>query len=433
MGYVCGSVSMGIYCRPPGCSPELEDEAKYPLSASAEAAGMQACRNCRPYRLPQAPPLGTPELICRAVRLIVAGVLDEHSEAGLAARLGVSSRHLRRLFIAHLGVTPDGVARSCRAHFARRLLDDTDLPITQIAYAAGFGSTRQFNRDCQRIFRATPSQIRAKRSSPVRLVADGGLTLRLWFTNRPDWDAHTSFLAVRAVPGVEHVDARTYRRTITVDGGPGVLELGSGGRDHMMLRAHLPHWAGLIHVAAQARRIARLDEDTAEPARWLAGDPAAGSPPAAGPATRLPGAWDPFEIGVAAILGQWLDGEAWRSVMTQMVRRLGREVPGLAEFGLSHTFPTPGRLTHARTDLQAIGLTSDQAETIRAYAAAAEQGTLGFDGSMTSDQVTASITMIPGIAASTARYIALRTGEPTAFLATDLTPGATSAFDHAGG
>src|SRR4029453_2944919 len=176
-------------------------------------------------------------------------------------RLGVSARHLRRLFTVHLGVTPDGLARSARAHFARRLLDDTDLTITQIAYAAGFGSLRQFNRACQEIFRASPRMLRARRRKSDRLVADGGLALRLSFHGPLDWESMVAYFAAQAIPGVEHVHGSTYRRTIVMGGEPGVLELLPGGGDPLVLPAHLPHWEELIHVVDRARRIASLDFD----------------------------------------------------------------------------------------------------------------------------------------------------------------------------
>lgn len=410
---------------------QVEDEMRYLMAASAEAAVLRTCLSCRPNRLPQSLSRSAPELICRAVRMILAGTLDHGTEASLAARLGMSSRHLRRLFIACLGVTPDGLARSRRAHFARQLLDDTDLPVTEIAYAAGFGSIRQFNRECLRIFRTAPSQLRAKRSEPGRLAADGGLTLRLSFTGPLDWDALASFLAARAVRGVEHVDGQTYRRTIVVDGDPGMIELSPGDRDHLRLRVHLPRWADLMHVAAQARRIACLDADTSEPARSLAGDLVIGPLLAARPGVRVPGAWDQFEVGVAAIIGQWLDGETSRAVMARLVGRMGREVPGLDAVCLSHTFPAPGILARAGTDLQAIGLNGDQAETLVSYAAAADNDIVRLDGSMKSDQLISSIMAIPGITASAAHYIALRMGEPDAFPASD--PALQKALGHFAG
>ncbi len=209
-------VTTGIYCQP-ACSarPRAENTRTYPLAAAAEAAGYRACLRCRPYRYPQTIEWEAPEFVCRGVRLILEGALDRGSEDDLARRLGISARHLRRLFSAHLGVTPDGLARSARAHFARRLLDDTDLSVTEIAFASGFGSLRQFNRACRGVFRDTPRGLRARRRKADRLVADGGLPLRLSFVGQLDWPALLDYFASRAIAGVECVDATTccYART----------------------------------------------------------------------------------------------------------------------------------------------------------------------------------------------------------------------------
>src|SRR5262249_37627929 len=150
------------------------------------------------------------------------------TEHDLGARLGISARHLRRLFGEHLGVTPDHLARSRRAHFARRLLDDTDFGIADIAFASGFGSVRQLNRACRDVFRAAPRELRARRRVSDRLIADGGLALRLPFQPPLDWDALLAYLAARAIAGVESVADGVYRRTVVVDGDPGVLELARG-------------------------------------------------------------------------------------------------------------------------------------------------------------------------------------------------------------
>jgi AraC family transcriptional regulator, regulatory protein of adaptative response / DNA-3-methyladenine glycosylase II len=355
------------------------------------------------------------ELVCRAVRMILAGALDQGDEARLAARLGLSGRHLRRMFLTHLGVTPDGLARSCRTHFARRLLDDTDVSVTEIAYMAGFGSVRQFNRDCLQIFRATPSELRAGHCSPERGAADGGLMLRLWFTGPLDWDALTSFLAERAVPGVEDVDGRTYRRTIMVEGDPGLLELDLGGRDHLLLRLHLPHWAALTHLTAKVRRIASLDEDLGAPTRSLRADPLIEPFLARRPGIRIPGSWDPFEVGVAAIFSQGLSAKESREVIRRLVGRFGDPAPGLASFRLTHTFPNSRTLANAGPELEAIGLSRHQAQTIAAYASAVERDMIRFDDSISGDQLISSIKEIPGVTASTAEYIALRMGEPDTF------------------
>ncbi len=410
----------GIYCRP-GCTarPNAENVSPFLLAAAAEAAGYRACLRCRPYRTPQLTMWTGPELVCRAVQLILGGALDRGgSEADLGRRLGVSSRHLRRLFSAHLGVTPDGLARSARAHFARRLLDDTDLSVTQIAFAAGFGSLRQFNRACHEVFHASPRELRARRRKRDRLVADGGLLLRLPFGGPLDWDALVDYFAARAVPGVEHVSGETYRRTIVIGGDPGVLELMPGGDDHLLLLAHLPHWEELIHIVERARRMAAVDFDLEEPARVLAADPLLAPLLRARPGLRPPGTWDPFETGVRAILGQQVSIAAANTLAGRLVERLGTPVPGLGPLGLTHTFPSPE--TVAGADLDGLGLTRTRAEAIRSFARAVAEDEIRLDRSVSLDRLTASITAIDGLGPWTAQYVALRLGEPDAFPAEDL-------------
>ncbi len=351
-----------------------------------------------------------PELVCRAVQLILDGALDRGTEARLGERLGVSARHLRRLFTAHLGVTPDGLARSARAHFARRLLDDTDLTVTEIAFASGFGSLRQFNRACQDIFRAPPRVLRARRRLSDRLAADGGLCLRLPFHGPLDWDAMVAYLAARAIPGVEHVSGPVYRRTIMIGGDPGVLELSPGGGDHLLLRAHLPHWEELIHVVHRARRIASLDLDLDEQARQLANDPIVGPLLSAQPGLRPPGTWDPFETGVCAIIGERSAVATARTVTGRLVERLGTPVSGLQSLGLTHTFPSADTLAVA--DFTALGLTRALADAIRAFARAVAADAIRLDRSTSLDQTIAAITALGGIGRWTAQYLALRLGEP---------------------
>ena len=156
--------------------------------------------------MPEVGWIAAPELVCRAMHCIADGVLDDMTEDDLATRLGVSARHLRRLFAEHVGATPSEVARSRRAHFARRLLDDTDLPMTQVAVAAGFNSVRQMNRVVHEVFQFTPTELRAKRRVPDRLVVDGGLELRVPYRPPLAWAELLAFLAPRAIPGVEAVD-----------------------------------------------------------------------------------------------------------------------------------------------------------------------------------------------------------------------------------
>jgi AraC family transcriptional regulator, regulatory protein of adaptative response / DNA-3-methyladenine glycosylase II len=359
-----------------------------------------------------------PELVCRAVRLILDGALDNATEEELGERLGVSGRHLRRLFTSQLGVTPDGLARSARAHFARRLLDDTDLSMLEIALATGFGSVRQFNRACQEIFHDSPRALRARRRKADRVVADGGLPLRLTYQGPLDWDSLLSYLGARAIPGVERVSGETYRRTVVVAGDPGVLELSRGGDDHLVLVIHLPHWEGLVHLVARARRIANLDLDLDEPAAHLAGDSIIGPMLGARPGLRPPGTWDPFEAGVRVIIGQQVTIAGANTLAGRLVERFGTPVPGLRNLGLTHTFPSAATL--ASTDLAGLGLPRARQETIRSFARAVSEEAIRLDGSVGLDELVGTLTAIQGLGPWTANTLALRLGEPDAFPATDL-------------
>ncbi|MGH8995873.1 MAG: AlkA N-terminal domain-containing protein [Acidimicrobiales bacterium] len=409
----------GIYCRP-GCGgrPLPHHVRPYALAAAAEAAGYRACWRCRPYRSDPPLPSDAPELVCRAVQLVVDGALDEHTEDVLGDRLGISTRHLRRLFESHLGVTPDQLARSRRAHFARRLLDDTDLTFAEIAFASGFGSIRQFNRVCQDVFRASPRELRARRRVSDRLVADGGLAMRLPFHGPLDWDTLLSYFKSRAITGVEHVADHTYRRTIVVGGDPGVIELSRGGDEHLLLVAHLPHWEGLIHVVERVRRIFGLDLDVESANDDLGTDPVIGSLAAQSPGLRTPGTWDPFETAVRAICGQMISVSAASTIFRRIVERHGTEVPGLAAFGLERTFPSAATLAEA--DLDGLGLTGTRVEAVRALARAAADGVVRLDRGTTLEEFVAAVSALRGLGPWTAHYLALRVGHPDAFPASDL-------------
>jgi AraC family transcriptional regulator of adaptative response / DNA-3-methyladenine glycosylase II len=410
---VAAIVTTGIYCRP-GCGarPNPENRRRFPLAAAAEAAGYRACLRCRPYRSAQLVPTSAPELVCRAVRMILDGALDGETEPALAGRLGISPRHLRRLFAEHLGVTPDGLARSARAHSARRLLDDTDLSITQIAFASGYGSLRQFNRACHDIFRASPRELRARRRVSDRLVADGGLPLRLPYDGPLDWDGMLAYFNAHAVPGVENVSGHVYRRTVVIGDDPGVLELYPGDANALTLVAHLPHWSEVMHLVKRARRIANLDLDLEEPLGALSGDPVLGPSLANSPGRRPPGTWDPFETGVQAIIGQSRAPAAAARVTEGLVRKVGARVHGLELFGLTHTFPAAETLADA--DLRRLDLTRAERETIQAFARAVTEDVVRFDRSVGLEQLIEALVAVGGIYARTAQWLALRLGEPDA-------------------
>jgi AraC family transcriptional regulator of adaptative response / DNA-3-methyladenine glycosylase II len=363
-----GVVTTGIYCRPTcGARPNAENRRSFPTAAAAEAAGFRACLQCRPYRTGVTIDPDLPELVCRGVQLVLDGLLDDHPESVLARRLGVSTRHLRRLFLTHLGATPDQLARSSRAHFARRLLDETDLSITEIAFAAGFGSIRQFNRIMRDTFRAAPRELRAKRRRADRLVADGGLRLRFPIDSPIDWPRSLEQLSRLAVPGVEYV-SDSYRRTITIDGAPGVLEMCAGAADHIVLTLHLPFWNGLIHVVQQARHIIDVDR---------------------------PHGWDLFEAGVVAVLGAGATDDRVRELSGRLVAAHGTPVPGLSALGLSHTFPTPEALAIA--DLGGLGMRSEQVGAVHALSTAVADGSLTLDRYAGPHELSRTLTSVAGL------------------------------------
>ncbi|HEY8217727.1 MAG TPA: AlkA N-terminal domain-containing protein [Acidimicrobiia bacterium] len=404
----------GIYCVSHGCpaSPNPGNVLSYTSAAAAEADGFRACLRCRPYRTHHADPwLQGPELVCRAVRLILDGALDDAAEADLARRLGVSPRHLRRLFLEHVGATPDQVARSRRAHFARRLLDDTDLPVNDVAFAAGFGSVRQMTRVMRATFRAAPTELRAKRRRADRLVADGGLDTRLTFRPPLDWEGLLAFLAPRAIPGVESVVDGVYRRTIETDGLTGALEVWRDG-DHLIARFHLPRWDGLIHLVARARRVFDLDHDPANVARALGRDRTLAPWPAG---LRVPGSWDPFEAGVRAIVGQQVSVAGATTTMGRIAAQHGEPVFGLDALGLSRRFPEPAALADAD-----LAMPRQRAAAVHAFATAVAKEELDLDGSVPLDTLEAQLCDLPGIGPWTAQYLALRLGYPDAFPASDL-------------
>ncbi|GAA1960308.1 DNA-3-methyladenine glycosylase 2 [Catenulispora subtropica] len=398
-------VTTGVYCRP-GCGarPLADNVRTFDLAASAEAAGFRACLRCRPYRMVGSVPWDAPELVCRAVRLIIDGALDDGgTEAALAARLGWSGRHLRRMFLEHLGLTPDQLARSRRTHFARRLLDDTDLAVADVAFASGFGSLRQFNRAMRETFRDTPNGLRGRRRRADRLVTDGGLAIRLGFTPPYDWDAMLASLDARRVPGVESVDIaeRCYRRVIMLDGDPGVLEVRPGGDDHLLLVAHLPYWEGLIHVVERIRHALGLDADP-EALPHLGSDLLLSPLLRARPGLRVAGAWAPFEVGVRAAIRVRCGREETTEQLARLVKEHGVEVPGLPH-GLSHAFPSPEVLAEAGLEVEGP------------FAQAVASGQIRLDGSMALEDLAAAVEAVPGFDRTAARHLAMRLGERDAF------------------
>ena len=425
----------GIYCRA-GCPgrPKRSNVLGFGSSVAAEAAGFRPCLRCRPDRLPALSTVdGGPDVIEPALLLISEGALDGGREEDLAGRLNISPRQLRRLFVQHVGATPSFVGRSRRAHFARRLLDESDMSMTRIALAAGFSSVRQMNRVVQETFHLTPSALRSKRFRSDRLVADGGLPLRLPYDGPLAFDAMLAYLRPRAIPGVEAVGPDTYRRTISTCGSPGAIELRDAGDGrHLLLLAHLPTFDALIEDVARSRRIFALDHN---PEIWLARlmrEPLLTPLIAATPGLRPPGAWDRFEVAVRVIIGQAISVAAATTLAGRLVEALGTPVPGLSNLGLSHLFPPAQQLADVPlSKLTATGLTEQRAIAIRALAAAYAAGRITLDATTPLDEFVRALCELPGIGPWTAQFIALRAaGDLDAFPVDDL--GLKRAFANLG-
>ena len=429
-----GVVTTGIYCRP-GCAgaPLARNTRPYTSAAAAEAAGFRPCLRCRPDREPVAGWVEAPELVCRALRAVADGALDDSTEDALAARLGVSARHLRRLFDVHVGATPAEVARSRRAHFARRLLDDTDLPLARVATAAGFNSVRQFNRVMKDIFRFTPQELRARRRRPDRLVTDGGLELRLPYRPPLAWTSILQFLEPRAIPGVETIHlgpgnlgsgdlggGGSYRRVVELGGAPGVIEVwDEPERCALRLRVHLPEFDGLVHLLASVRRLFDLDAEPTVIDAALARDRSLRPLVRARRGIRVPGALDPFEVSVRAVLGQQVSVRAATRLAGRLVERFGTPVPGIGALGLTHLFPDAPTLAEA--DLTEVGLTRARARAVNGLATAVASGALSLHRARDLDHTIAELESLPGFGPWTAQYVAMRAcGERDAFPASDL-------------
>ncbi len=422
--FYTGVVTTGIYCRPicPARPPKLANARFFPSSSAAEREGFRPCRRCRPETSPGTPAwLGTSATVSRALRLIGDGALDGRGGVDeIASRLGVGARHLRRLFDEHLGASPIAVALTRRIHFARKLIDDTDLSMTEIAYASGFSSLRRFNDAFAGAFDLPPSALR-KKPGPHGPDAPGEcLVLRLPYRRPYDWDAMISFLGARAIPGIEAADRRAYRRSCSSDGGDGWIEVSPDpGKAHLLLRIAAPATSDLIRIAERARRLFDLGADPFRIGSHLRRDPRLRAAVRARPGLRVPGAWDPFELAVRAILGQQVTVKGATTLAARLVRAYGRPVRGIAAPGITHIFPTPHALAEA--DLTGIGLPRARAAAIRSLAAAVHEGALTLDASDGLTSALARLRGIPGVGAWTAQYIAMRAfGEPDVLPAGDL-------------
>ena len=424
--------STGIYCRPicPASPSPRRSNVRYFSSAAAAAeAGFRPCLRCRPEAAPGTPAwLGTSAVVRRALRLINDGALDEVSVDEFASRVGVGARHLDRLFLQHVGASPLAVAQTRRLHFAKRLIDESDLPMTQIALAAGFGSLRRFNDAFQKAYERSPRELRRQRREPPARASGDEVSLALSYRPPYDWNHLRDFLALRATPGVERVESDSYGRLIRTDSGHAVIDVRPlPGRDALQLRVRGAPASALFQIATAARRVFDLAADPALLAASLAADPLLAPLVRRRPGVRIPGSWDPFECAVRAVLGQQVTVAAARTLAGRLVARVGESVaPTVA--GLERLFPTPAALASANLD--GLRLTGARINAVKSLATAVAEGRIGFDRPL--DEILARLTELPGIGEWTAQYIALRAlGEPDAFLAADLVVRRMAAGDGA--
>jgi AraC family transcriptional regulator of adaptative response / DNA-3-methyladenine glycosylase II len=408
-------LTTGIYCRPicPAPKPKRRNVRFLPSAAAAERAGFRPCLRCRPEAAPGTPAwLGPSHTLSRALERIERGALDVAGVEALATDLGISSRHLRRLFDRYLGASPSALARTRRLHLARTLLVETDLQVIDVAFGAGFSSLRRFNDAFKDAYGTTPTALRHGR----RASASGGVRLTLHLRHRPPFDADglLGFFGRRALPGLEGVEGERYLRTVP---------LGSGAADLIEVRVtaervELTLPDALARRAAatvtRVRRLFDLDADPASSAATLATDPLLAPLLARWPGVRLPGCWNPFETAVRAVLGQQVSVAAATTLAARLIARHGERVT-LPNGEGAQRFPTPEALTDLDDDL---GLTRRRGEALRTLARAVVDGDLDLDGDP--DRLRATLLALPGFGPWTAEYLALRLGDPDALPAGDL-------------
>jgi AraC family transcriptional regulator of adaptative response / DNA-3-methyladenine glycosylase II len=412
----------GVFCRPicPARTPRPENCEFYPSAAAASEAGYRPCLRCRPEAAPGTPAwLGTSATVQRALRLIDQGALDAAGAPDLAERLGVTDRHLRRLFERHLGASPRAVAGMRRVLFAKQLLDETALPMTQVAVAAGFGSLRRFNDALRSTYGRTPTELRRRRGS-----APGGDGVRLSLPVRAPYDAGAllGYLSRRAIPGVEAVADGGYWRSLRADGRAAALCVTPEG-GALRLEVIGAPTAALGRIVGSVRRLFDLDADPAVIAAALAEDARLAPLVAKRPGLRVPGALDPFELGVRAILGQQVSVAAATTTSGRLAAQLGTPLPTSLRRQVPEAirllFPEPAALLAAGA--RSLGVPEARAATLRAFAAAVrgEAGLLA--GLDPLERSLERLTAIRGVGAWTASYVALRgLGHADAFPAGDL-------------
>jgi AraC family transcriptional regulator, regulatory protein of adaptative response / DNA-3-methyladenine glycosylase II len=414
----------GIYCRPscPARTPSPGNVTFHPTAASAHSAGYRACKRCLPDATPGSPEWDVAaDVAGRAMRLIADGLVDREGVDGLARRVGYTPRHLGRLLTQELGAAPLALARARRAQSARVLIETTDLPLTDVAFAAGFASVRQFNETLREIYAASPTELRGRRGgTPTR----GTVTMRLPVRTPYDGRALFDFLAVRAVPGVEVVRDDVYARTLRLPHGHGTLELRLPESDVVGETAvaeatfSLSDLRDLSAASERTRRLLDADCDPVAVAAALGDDDVLGPVVAAAPGLRVPGHVDGEEVAVRAVLGQQVSVAGARTVAARFVQQWGERVDTDVP-GLTHLFPSSA--TIAEQDPEALPMPRARGRALVGMCAALASGDIVLDRGADRDDVRDALLALPGIGPWTADYIALRAlGHPDVFLPTDI-------------
>ena len=419
--FFIGVRSTHIYCRPicPVRAAKEENVTYFLTAAAAAEAGYRPCMRCRPESSPGTPAWsGTSATVGRALRLISEGGVEDDGIEKLAARLGIGSRQLRRLFLQHLGATPSAVIKTRRLHFAKKLIDETVLPFSEIAHASGFGSVRRFNSAFRKTYGRTPTEIRKFSRSHRLLKPTDEYEFRLSFRPPFQWNAFLEYLAKRAIPGVESVNSESYRRTIAFNGCSGTFCVSrDAGDSALRVQISFPDPRWLFQIIEKVRHLFDLTADPREINAHLSRDPLIAERVKNISGLRIPGSWDGFELAVRAILGQQISVAGASTLAGRLVERFGAKISDTPP--LTHVFPRPEQL--AQANVHEIGLPKARAETIRTFARHVAAGRISFDSAQDTEQFRARLIEIPGIGDWTTQYIAMRALNDTdAFPATDL-------------
>ena len=420
--FFTGVLSTGVFCRPicPAPAPKPVNVVYFPTAAAAVEAGLRPCLRCRPESAPGTPAWnGTSATVARALTLIRQGALNDGNAEALALRLGMGSRQLRRLFRQHVGAGPTALANVQRVLFAKKLLSETDWPVTRIAFSCGFGSIRRFNAAFRNTCGHSPTAFRSGLGKPPASAAGFQCALTLSYRPPYDWERMLSFFRARAVPGVEMVDQTTYHRTIRLHDTMGLIHVSRAKSGHaLLLRVELTESRALMAVVERVRRMFDLDANMEAIRSVLASDEMMAPVVQELEGLRLAGSWDPFETAVRAVVGQQISVKAARTVAGRLVSLAGSIVVDNS-MGLTHCFPTAAELGHA--DLTNIGMPANRKETLKRMTRAIAEGDIVLAADNGLSDFVQRVTRIPGIGQWTAHYIAMRgLGEPDAFPAGDL-------------